>query len=82
MFQAIEQERPNPGEMFDSEMFEWTQRPSSPEILPSPVKAKVKTIMYSDTARCLFSLIASPSRLKLTERFKSIYRPYVKMRHK
>ncbi|CAN6913480.1 unnamed protein product [Brassica oleracea] len=37
---AVEQERPNPGDMFDSEMFEWTQRPSSPEILPSPVKAK------------------------------------------
>ncbi|KAG2249104.1 hypothetical protein Bca52824_088732 [Brassica carinata] len=37
---AVEQERPNPKDMFDSEMFEWTQRPSSPEILPSPVKAK------------------------------------------
>ncbi|CAH8345968.1 unnamed protein product [Eruca vesicaria subsp. sativa] len=37
---AVEQERPNPGDMFDSEMFEWTQRPCSPEILPSPVKAK------------------------------------------
>ncbi|KAG2318486.1 hypothetical protein Bca52824_011699 [Brassica carinata] len=37
---AVEQEKPNPGDMFDSEMFEWTQRPCSPEILPSPVKAK------------------------------------------
>ncbi|KAF8096142.1 hypothetical protein N665_0317s0048 [Sinapis alba] len=37
---AVEQERPNPGDMIDSEMFEWTQRPSSPEILPSPVKVK------------------------------------------
>ncbi|KAF3534555.1 hypothetical protein DY000_02037613 [Brassica cretica] len=37
---AVEQERPNPGDMFDSEMFEWTQSPCSPEILPSPVKAK------------------------------------------
>ncbi|CAN6826064.1 hypothetical protein HID58_056874 [Brassica napus] len=36
---AVEQ-RPHPGDMFDSEMFEWTQRPCSPEILPSPVKAK------------------------------------------
>ncbi|EOA19191.1 hypothetical protein CARUB_v10007870mg [Capsella rubella] len=36
-----EQEKSNPGDMFDSEMFEWTQRPCSPEILPSPVKAKV-----------------------------------------
>jgi BRCA1-associated RING domain protein 1 len=36
-----EQQKPNPGDMFDSEMFEWTQRPCSPEILPSPVKAKV-----------------------------------------
>ncbi|KAG7542072.1 Zinc finger RING-type [Arabidopsis thaliana x Arabidopsis arenosa] len=38
---ADEQEKPNLGDMFDSEMFEWTQRPCSPEILPSPVKAKV-----------------------------------------
>ncbi|CAH8275903.1 unnamed protein product [Arabidopsis lyrata] len=38
---ADEQEKPNPGDMFDSEMFEWTQRPCSPEILPSPMKAKV-----------------------------------------
>ncbi|KAG2244583.1 hypothetical protein Bca4012_023493 [Brassica carinata] len=37
---AVEQERPNPGDMFDSEMFEWTQRPCSSEILPSPVKIK------------------------------------------
>lgn len=44
MFQADEQGKPNPGEMFDSEMFEWTQRPCSPEILPSPVKAKVKAV--------------------------------------
>ncbi|KFK28705.1 hypothetical protein AALP_AA7G035900 [Arabis alpina] len=36
-----EQEKPNPGDMFDSEVFEWTQRPCSPEILPSPAKAKV-----------------------------------------
>lgn len=42
MFQSDEQEKPNPGDMFDSEMFEWTQRPCSPEILPSPVKANVK----------------------------------------
>ncbi|XP_031279183.1 protein BREAST CANCER SUSCEPTIBILITY 1 homolog [Pistacia vera] len=26
---------------FDSEMFEWTQRPCSPELLPSPVKTQV-----------------------------------------
>ncbi|KAL1205349.1 BREAST CANCER SUSCEPTIBILITY 1-like protein [Cardamine amara subsp. amara] len=38
---ADEQEKPNPGDMFDSEMFEWTQRACSPEILPSPAKAKV-----------------------------------------
>ncbi|KAF8114992.1 hypothetical protein N665_0030s0041 [Sinapis alba] len=37
---AVEQEKINPRDMFDSEMFEWTQRPCSPEILPSPVKAK------------------------------------------
>ncbi|CAA7054605.1 unnamed protein product [Microthlaspi erraticum] len=35
-----EQEEPNSGDMFDSEMFEWTQRPCSPEILPSPQKSK------------------------------------------
>ncbi|KAJ4880895.1 Protein BREAST CANCER SUSCEPTIBILITY 1-like protein [Raphanus sativus] len=39
---AVEKEKPNPGDMFDSEMFEWTQRPCSPEILPSPVKAKTQ----------------------------------------
>ncbi|CAH8389506.1 unnamed protein product [Eruca vesicaria subsp. sativa] len=37
---AVGQEKPNAGDIFDSEMFEWTQRASSPEILPSPVKAK------------------------------------------
>ncbi|KAJ0247160.1 BRCT domain-containing protein [Hirschfeldia incana] len=37
---AVEQDKPNPRDMFDSEMFEWTQKPCSPEILPSPVKAK------------------------------------------
>lgn len=36
--------------MFDSEMFEWTQRPCSPEILPSPVKATVKGTLQYDTA--------------------------------
>lgn len=61
MFQADEQEKPNLGDMFDSEMFEWTQRPCSPEILPSPVKAKVKAALQSDTARSLFSLIVSLS---------------------
>lgn len=54
MFQVDEQEKPNPGDMFDSEMFEWTQRPSSPEILPSPVKSRVKAIIYSDTTRYIF----------------------------
>lgn len=66
MFQADEQEKPNPGDMFDSEMFEWTQRPCSPEILPSPVKFKVKVSLQSDTARCLFSLIVFSIVLKLT----------------
>ncbi|KAL4302572.1 hypothetical protein GQ457_10G022330 [Hibiscus cannabinus] len=28
--------------LFDSEMFEWTQRPCSPELLPSPVKMQVE----------------------------------------
>ncbi|KAK8987581.1 hypothetical protein V6N11_027327 [Hibiscus sabdariffa] len=28
--------------LFDSEMFEWTQRPCSPELLPSPVKLQVE----------------------------------------
>lgn len=28
-------------DQFDSEMFEWTQRPCSPELLPSPVKMQV-----------------------------------------
>ncbi|KAL5773950.1 hypothetical protein ACOSP7_011507 [Xanthoceras sorbifolium] len=28
-------------DLFDSEMFEWTQRPCSPELLPSPVKMQV-----------------------------------------
>ncbi|GLT97125.1 hypothetical protein SLE2022_147070 [Rubroshorea leprosula] len=31
----------NVADLFDSEMFEWTQRPCSPELLPSPVKIQV-----------------------------------------
>lgn len=72
-FQAAEQEKPNPGDMFDSEMFEWTQRPCSPEILPSPAKAKVKELIYSDMARCSPSLIVSSVRLKLTEKFSNYF---------
>ncbi|GMI70669.1 hypothetical protein HRI_000736200 [Hibiscus trionum] len=33
---------PNHANLFDSEMFEWTQRPCSPELLPSPVKLQVE----------------------------------------
>lgn len=72
MFQAVEQ-RPHPGDMFDSEMFEWTQRPCSPEILPSPVKAKVTELLYSDTDRCSPSLLVSSCRLKLTEDFQILF---------
>ena len=72
MFQAVEQ-RPHPGDMFDSEMFEWTQRPCSPEILPSPVKAKVTELLYSDTDRCSPSLLVSSCRLKLTENFQILF---------
>ncbi|KAJ4824240.1 hypothetical protein Tsubulata_018061 [Turnera subulata] len=31
-------EQSNVADLFDSELFEWTQRPCSPEIFPSPVK--------------------------------------------
>ncbi|KAK8625447.1 hypothetical protein V6N13_090319 [Hibiscus sabdariffa] len=33
---------PDQVNLFDSEMFEWTQRPCSPELLPSPVKLQVE----------------------------------------
>lgn len=32
---------PKDAEFFDSEMFEWTQRPCSPELLSSPLKLQV-----------------------------------------
>ncbi|WZY69066.1 hypothetical protein YC2023_001306 [Brassica napus] len=61
---AVEQERPNPGDMFDSEMFEWTQRPSSPEILPSPVKAKA---VGKDETRKNLSNGALPNKKRKAE---------------
>ncbi|KAE8688021.1 hypothetical protein F3Y22_tig00111005pilonHSYRG00168 [Hibiscus syriacus] len=33
---------PNNVNLFDSEMFEWTQRPCSPELLPTPIKMQVE----------------------------------------
>ncbi|KAJ0239392.1 Protein BREAST CANCER SUSCEPTIBILITY 1 [Hirschfeldia incana] len=59
---AVEQERSNPGDMFDSEMFEWTQRPSSPEILPSPVKAKALGRDESDLTQRNLSKEASSNK--------------------
>ncbi|GMI87859.1 breast cancer susceptibility1, ARABIDOPSIS THALIANA BREAST CANCER SUSCEPTIBILITY1 [Hibiscus trionum] len=43
-FSSEEEMRGNPDHvnLFDSEMFEWTQRPCSPELLPSPVKMQVE----------------------------------------
>nr|GMD09240.1 protein BREAST CANCER SUSCEPTIBILITY 1 homolog [Ipomoea batatas] len=38
---------PKDAEFFDSEMFEWTQRPCSPELLSSPLKLQVE-----DTYEC------------------------------
>ncbi|XP_010439526.1 PREDICTED: protein BREAST CANCER SUSCEPTIBILITY 1 homolog [Camelina sativa] len=55
---ADEQDKPNPGDMFDSEMFEWTQRPCSPEILPSPVKAKVPSKGEVDLTQKKLSKVA------------------------
>ncbi|XP_010537742.1 PREDICTED: protein BREAST CANCER SUSCEPTIBILITY 1 homolog [Tarenaya hassleriana] len=54
-----EQENPAPMDIFDSEMFEWTQRPCSPEILPSPVKAKVPDSIESDQSGRKISKVAS-----------------------
>ncbi|CAH2078405.1 unnamed protein product [Thlaspi arvense] len=61
---ADEQEKPNPADMFDSEMFEWTQRPSSPEILPSPVKANVLDGGEIDLPQMNPSKVASSSKTR------------------
>ncbi|GAV76413.1 BRCT domain-containing protein/zf-HC5HC2H domain-containing protein/zf-C3HC4_2 domain-containing protein [Cephalotus follicularis] len=37
-------DKPNIEDFFDSEMFEWTQRACSPELLSTPVKAQVEEI--------------------------------------
>ncbi|CAN8325448.1 unnamed protein product [Cochlearia groenlandica] len=55
-------EKPNPGDNFDSEMFEWTQRSCSPEILPSPVKAKVLVSSETDLTPSNLSKVASSKK--------------------
>ncbi|XLT38271.1 hypothetical protein HN873_069563 [Arachis hypogaea] len=59
-------------DLFDSELFEWTQRPCSPELFSSPVKLQVRReleprviihkfrILYLDYALMFFSIVLQP----------------------
>lgn len=45
--------------LFDSEMFEWTQRPCSPELFSSPSKMQVVIELKQQDVPTLFRIVCS-----------------------